>query len=389
MICHLDGSEEPGGFLHNRKVLRFTFLSSAARSALSALGFLLLCANLWVPQVSFLRPGLTSSNPSVVFAQTQNKPSQTMPGVKKGSIDDVNAIGRRSLGGRGLGNWYSTSTEIGWGNQIAQQVLKSAKIVHDPVIDEYVNRIGQNIVKNSDAKVPFTIKVIDTDEINAFALPGGYFFVNSGLILAAGNEAQLAGVMAHEIAHVAAHHQAREMTRMHYADLGMVPLVMVTGYGMAAYGIYEASSVAIPASFLQFQRKFEEQADWLGVEYLYKTGYDPQQLIAFFEKVETLQKTKPKLISKTFSTHPQTPARVERTQHEIATILPPRPEYIVDTSEFHAVQARLTRLENRRPVKNSDGKNEPSLRRVGASPAQHAPQAEDDERPKLHPSHDK
>lgn len=295
------------------------------------------------------------------------EPTPTMPGVKRGSVNDVNAVGDRKIGGRGLGNWYSVNTEMGWGSQIAQQVQKSAKIIHDPVIEEYVNRVGQNIVKNSDAKVPFTIKVIDTDEINAFALPGGYFFVNSGLILAADNEAELAGAMAHEIAHVAAHHQAREMTRMHYADLGMVPLVMMTGYSMAGYGIYEASAVAVPLTFLQFQRDFEAQADWLGVQYLYKAGYDPQQLIAFFEKIEALEKVKPRLISKTFSTHPQTPARVARTQREIATILPPREEYVVDTSEFHSVQTRLTRMENRRPMKNVTNPEQPALRRVGAT----------------------
>lgn len=307
----------------------------------------------------------TSSNQSNASSEAES-PDQTQPHVKRGSINDVNAVGHRNIGGRGLGNWYSTNAEMGWGSQIAQQVLKSARIVHDPVVEEYVNRVGQNIVKNSDAKVPFTIKVIDTDEINAFALPGGYFFVNSGLVLAADNEAELAGAMAHEIAHVAAHHQAREMTRMHYADLGMVPLVMMTGYSMAGYEIYEASAVAIPLTFLQFQRDFEAQADWLGVQYLYKAGYDPQQFIAFFEKIEALQKTKPGLISKTFSTHPQTPARVARTQHEIATILPARAEYIVDTSEFHDVQARLTRMENRRPVNPSGPPTQPALRRVGA-----------------------
>lgn len=233
-----------------------------------------------------------------------------------------------------------------WGNQIDQQVQRSARILHDPVVEEYLNRIGQKIVKNSDAKVPFTIKVIDSKEINAFALPGGYFYVNSGLILAADNEAELAGAMAHEIAHVAAHHQAREMTRMHYADLGMAPLVMMTGYSMVGYGIYNASAVTIPLTFLQFQRDFEEQADWLGVQYLYKSGYDPQQMITFFKKIEALQKSKPGIVSKTFSTHPQTRARVARTQKEIATILPPKQKYIVDTSEFHTVQARLIQLEN-------------------------------------------
>ena len=309
---------------------------------------------------------------------------QTMPGVKRGSVNDVNAVGHRNIGGRGLGNWYSTNTEMIWGSQVAQQVLKTAKIIHDPVIEEYVNRVGQNIVKNSDAKVPFTIKVIDTDEINAFALPGGYFFVNSGLIRAADNEAEMAGAMAHEIAHVSAHHQAREMTRMHYADLGMVPLVMLTGYSMTGYEIYEASAVAVPLTFLQFQRDFETQADWLGVQYLYKAGYDPQQFLAFFEKIEALQKTKPGLISKTFSTHPQTPARVAKTQHEIATILPPRSEYVVDTSEFHAIQARLARMENRRPLKNGANPRLPTLRRVGAD--SNVGNSSADDRPTMQPS---
>jgi predicted Zn-dependent protease len=296
-----------------------------------------------------------------------------MPGVKPGSIDDVNAIGRRDVGGRGFGNWYSSGTEREWGDRIAQQVMKSAKIVKDPAVNEYVNQVGQAIARNSDAKIPFTIKVVDTDEINAFALPGGYFFINSGLILAADNEAELAAVMAHEIAHVAAHHQARELTRMHYANLGMVPVIMLTGYGLAGYGVYEASTIAAPVAFFQFQRKFEEQADWLGVEYMYKAGYDPTQMIAFFKKVEDLQKTKPGLISKAFSTHPQTPDRVKRTQDEIATILPPKREYIVDTSEFHAVQARLRRIENRRPVKPGEKANSPALHRPAATPADGRP----------------
>lgn len=375
MSCHSERSEESGG-LQNPGILRsslfaliFFGLSIASPAALAKSN----------QKKSDCAPASSASN-------SCGTEQPTMPGVKRGGIDDVNAIGNRKIGGRGFGNWYSTSTEIGWGNQIAQQVLKSSKIIHDPVIDEYVNRIGQNIVKNSDAKVPFTIKVIDTDEINAFALPGGYFFVNSGLILAADNEAELAAVMAHEIAHVAAHHQAREMTRMHYADIGMVPLVMMTGYSAVGYGIYEASSFAVPLTFLQFQRDFEEQADWLGVQYMYKAGYDPEQMIAFFQKIEALQKIRPRLIAKTFSTHPQTPERVERTRHEIATILPPREEYIVDTSEFHAIQARLRRLENRRPVKNGEPPNAPVLHRVGATaPTNPSPASDDDERPRLHP----
>ena len=197
-----------------------------------------------------------------------------MTKVKSGSIEDVSAVGNRDIGGRGLGNWYSTDTEIKMGKMYADQIEKSTRFITDPVIVEYVNRVGQNIVKNSDCKVPFTIKVIDSDEINAMALPGGFFYVNSGLILNADEEAELAGVMAHETAHVCAHHAAREMTRMNYAQLGTIPLIFIGGW--TGYGIYEAASLAVPITFLQFSRDFEAQADYLGVQYMYRAGYDPQ-----------------------------------------------------------------------------------------------------------------
>ena len=162
-------------------------------------------------------------------------PNGVMPGVKKGSIDDVSATGTREIGGRGLGNWYSTETEMKEGKAVSMEIEKSVKFISDPVVDEYVNRVGQNIVKNSDAKVPFTIRVIDSDEINAMALPGGFFYVNSGLILAADDEAEVAGVMAHEIAHVAAHHAMRQQTRLNYAQFGTIPLIFIgggVGYGL-------------------------------------------------------------------------------------------------------------------------------------------------------------
>jgi predicted Zn-dependent protease len=252
-----------------------------------------------------------------------------MPGVKPGSIDDVNAVGNRDIGGRGLGNWYSTETEIGMGKSYAMQLQKSVKFVDDPVVVEYVNRIAQNLVKNSDAKVPFTIKVIDSDEVNAMALPGGFMYVNSGLILTADDEAEMAGVIAHEISHVAAHHAVREQTRMNYAQLGTIPLIFIGGW--TGYGIYEAAQIGIPLTFLTFSRGFEAQADFLGVQYMYRAGYDPQAFVTIFEKLENLEKTKPHLIAKAFSSHPQTPDRIEATQKEIATLLPPRAEYVVTT----------------------------------------------------------
>src|SRR5271169_4882384 len=236
-------------------------------------------------------PAAPDNTPSA--ASTSSTPANSKnKNVKAGSKDDVDSIGNRNMGGTGLGNWYSLEKEIRMGKQYAMQVEQSVKLVQDPVVNEYVNRIGQNLVRNSDAKVPFTIKVIDSDDINAMALPGGFFYVNSGLILAADNEAELAGVMAHEIAHVAARHATREMTRANYVSLASIPLIFV-----GSWGIYEAAnmalSLALPLTFLKFSRGFEAEADYLGLEYMYKAGYDPQAFISFFEKIKAQEKTKP------------------------------------------------------------------------------------------------
>ncbi len=320
-----------------------------------------------IPSANDMAGNQPFSDPNInPFKQEQPLKNGMMPGVRPGSIDDVNAVGTRNIGGRGMGNWYSTESEIRMGKQYADEIEKSTKFITDPVVTEYVNRIGQNIVKNSDCKVPFTIKVIDTDEINAMALPGGFFYVNSGLILAADEEAELAGVMAHETAHVCAHHAAREMTRANYAQIGMVPLIMMTGYSWTGYGIYEAAQLMIPITFLEFSREFEAQADFLGVQYMYRAGYDPQAFVSFFEKIENLEKQKPGIVAKVFENHPQTPDRIQATEKEIATILPPRDEYLVTTSEFNDVKARLARIENkRRLIQNKQGR--PTLRRASTS----------------------
>jgi predicted Zn-dependent protease len=272
---------------------------------------------------------------------------------------DPDAIGDRNVSGKV--NWYSLEKEIALGKQLAQQVERQSKIVNDPVIAEYVNRIGQNLVRNSDAKVPFTIKVIEDPTVNAFALPGGFFFVQTGLILKADNEAELAGVMAHEIAHVAARHGTRQATRGEIAQLATIPLIFVGG--AAAYGIYQASGILIPMGMLKFSRAFESEADYLGLQYMYKTGYDPTAFVDFFEKIQTLEKRKPGTIAKAFSTHPPTDDRIAKTQQQIAD-LKPRPEYVVTTSEFNDVKNRLKMLENqRRPDKTTEDPNKPTLRR--------------------------
>lgn len=290
--------------------------------------------------------------------------SLAVPGWADKKEKDPDAIGDRNVG-KGV-NFYSLDKEIALGKQLAQDVEKQAKVIDDPVIAEYVNRVGQNLVRNSDAKVPFTIKVIDSEDVNAFALPGGFFFVNSGLILHADNEAELAGVMAHEIAHVAARHGTRQATRGEIAQLSMIPLYIFSG-GWGGYAAYQAASILIPVGFLKFSRTFEAEADMLGLQYMYKAGYDPTAFVDFFEKIESLEKKKPGTMSKVFSTHPPTDDRIKTAQENISTMLKARPEYVLTTSEFNDVKARLAMLHNRRREDESKDPNKPTLRRSPGS----------------------
>jgi predicted Zn-dependent protease len=272
---------------------------------------------------------------------------------------DPDEIGNRDVG-KGV-NFYSLEKEIALGKQLAQEVEREAKIIDDPVIAEYVSRVGQNLVRNSDAKVPFTIKVLDSEEVNAFALPGGFFFVNSGLILKADSESELAGVMAHEIAHVAARHGTRQATRGEIINLASIPLIFMGGW--TGYAIRQGAGLAIPLGFLNFSRGFEREADYLGLQYLYKTGYDPTSFVDFFEKIQSMEKKKPGTVSKVFSTHPLTDDRIKSAQEEIQKILVAKPEYVVNTSEFNDVKGRLAMLHNRRKVDKEDP-NRPRLRRA-------------------------
>jgi beta-barrel assembly-enhancing protease len=310
-------------------------------------------------------------------------PSQDDSQIKHdGGKTDIDAVGNRNVGcGRGVGNWYSIEGQVAAGRQYAQQIESQIKLIKDPVITEYVNRVGQNLVRNSDAQVPFTIKVIDSDVVNAMALPGGFFYVNSGLILAADEEAEMAGVMAHEIAHVAACHYAREMTRANLMQLASLPAIFMGG--AIGYGIYQGLGLAIPLTFLHFSRAFESEADYLGIEYMYRAGYDPSGFVSFFEKIQAREKKKPGTLSKAFDTHPQTPDRIEKSQAEIRKILPAKPQYVVTTSEFDDVKSRLAAIENKHKVIDEKDSSKPSLRRTSNQTDPSGDTKTDDDRPTL------
>jgi predicted Zn-dependent protease len=293
---------------------------------------------------------------------------------KKLGPDD---IGNSDVG-KGV-NFYSIEKEIALGKQMAEEVEREGRLLNDPGVSEYINRLGQNLVRNSDAKVPFTIKVLDSDEINAFALPGGFMFVNTGLVLKSENEAELAGVLAHEIAHVAARHGTKQATRGQLVNYASIPLIFMGGW--AGYAIRQAASLAIPMGFLQFSRSMETQADKLGLAYLYKTGYDPLAFVDFFERIETVEKKKPGAVAKVFSTHPMTADRIKRAQKEIQDDLQPRNEYVLDTSEFHDIRDRLDIIERRRKGIFTN-ENWPTLKRrtpVGVDSSD----TNDDDRPTL------
>ena len=294
---------------------------------------------------------------------------------------DPDEIGNRDVA-RGP-NFYSLEKEIALGKQLAQQVEQQAKVINDPIIAEYVNRVGQNIVRNSDCKVPFTIKVVEDESINAFALPGGFFFVNTGLILRADNEAELAGVMAHETAHVCARHGTRQATKAELANYMTIPLIFMGGW--AGYGIRQATGVLVPMSLLKFSRNYESEADMLGLQYMYKTGYDPGSFVDFFEKIQALEKKKHGAVAELFSSHPMTDDRIQAAQKNIQDNLEARPEYVVNTSEFNDVKARLGMIENRRKVDDKGDPNKPQLRKKPGSgnSGDADSKGDDDERPTL------
>jgi beta-barrel assembly-enhancing protease len=291
----------------------------------------------------------------------------SLPGYADRKHGDVENIGNRSVSGKifkVLPNFVSMEKEIALGNQIAGEFEQTARMVEDPVINDYVDRLGQNIVKHSDAKVPFHIKVVDTDEVNAFAFPGGYFYVNKGLLLAARNEAELAGVMAHEISHVTARHATARMSKGQYLQLAAIPAMFVGGY-WAQMGIQNALGLGINLELMGVTRESEREADQLGIQYLWNAGYDPNAFVSFFEKMQQEEKSKPGRMAGWFRTHPSTTDRIVAALDE-QRYLPEKDNYIVNSSEFDHVRARLQSIDNaQKSEEASDAKEQkrPTLKR--------------------------
>jgi hypothetical protein len=278
-------------------------------------------------------------------AEAQPTPAPAGSGKPLSEKEDPRLIGKRNINKGFIAHMSGgLDKEVALGRQLAAEVDREAKFIDDPVITEYVNRVGQNIVLHSDAKVPFTIKVIDSDEVNAFALPGGFFYVNKGLILAADNEAEMAGVMAHEIGHVAARHAMENQTKGMFAQIGLIAGSIFLG-GLGGMLINEGAQFGALLGFMHFSRQNEAEADMLGVEYLWAAGYDPNAMSTMFEKLAAQNKKKPGTFSKLFETHPQSIDRMEATRALVARF-PEKDEYIENTSEFQRVKARLMRLSN-------------------------------------------
>jgi hypothetical protein len=274
-------------------------------------------------------------------------PAPASSGKPLSEKEDPRLIGKRKINGGLIASMSGgVDKEVNLGRQLAAEVDREAKFIDDPVITEYINRVGQNVVLHSDAKIPFTIKVIDSDEVNAFALPGGFFYVNKGLILAADNEAEVAGVMAHEIAHVAARHAMENQAKGMLAQIGLMAGSIFLG-GLGGMLINQGAQFGALLGFMKFSRSAESEADMLGVQYLWAAGYDPNAMSTMFEKLAAKNKKKPGTFSKLFETHPQSVDRMEATRSLVARF-PDKDEYVLSTSEFQRVKNRLLRLSNAR-----------------------------------------
>jgi predicted Zn-dependent protease len=314
----------------------------------------------------FLRGALalalaTSLAATPILAQTPaSAPAKSSSNLKPlDPKSDPTMIGKRDIN-KGTIDFYSLDREVALGRQLATEVDRTSRQVSDPIIAEYVNRVAQNLVLHSDAKVPFTVKVLDSNDVNAFALPGGFLYVNRGVLEAADNEAEIAGVMAHEIAHVAARHGVEQASKGELMQWGSLPLIFMGGLG--GFVLQQVAGLAVPLTFLKFSRGAEKEADRLGAQYMWAAGYDPNALITFFEKLQVQEKRKPGTLAKVFSTHPMTGDRITEVRGLVARF-PDRGEYQISTSEFKDVKTRLLAASASSRLGNSRDNGRPTLKR--------------------------
>jgi hypothetical protein len=289
---------------------------------------------------------------------------------------DVEDIGFRDVG-------KDQEKDIKRGEEAVKELQRYGLLppeVQDEAVNTYVRNLAQVIGRNSDVKVPLKVKVLRTEEINAFALPGGFLYVNTGLIEKADNESELAGVMAHEIAHVAARHSARLMTRATIASIiyqaAQVAALIFTG-GVASIGIYYALQygfyglgLVLSLTLLGVSREYEAEADQLGAQYLWKAGYDPRGFVSFFDKMAS-EKGYVRSLS-FFRTHPAFYDRIITTFREIS-FLPPKEDYITDSKEFHQIKDRLKKVIEEEKKKDPEA---PTLKKD-----QNCPKDQDEEAP--------
>jgi predicted Zn-dependent protease len=262
-------------------------------------------------------------------------------GQKQAAKKELGSIGRRDLT-KGSLDFYSPQRELEMGREMARQIEMLVRMDEDPGLNRYVQNLTDLIVRHSDAKLPIRARVIDSNEVNAFVLPGGFLYITTGMILKTHSEAELAAVIAHEVAHVAARDITRQMTKTQIWNWMSVPLLFVGG--PVAYGVQQSMMVGGPLTLMLFSRRAERAADFHGLQYLYKAGYDPVASIAFFERVKKLEKDPQSPIARAFSSHPLTKDRVKAAERHLRRDLPARDEYVVTTSRYQQEKAKLEQI---------------------------------------------
>jgi predicted Zn-dependent protease len=276
------------------------------------------------------------------------------PQDKRSKSDaDINAIGHRRIVHDA--NFYSPEREKELGKALSQAVERSSKLLNDPIVAEYIERVAQNVANNSDAHIPVTVRVIDSDVVNAFTLPGGYQYINLGLLLQLHGEAELASLLARGIAHTALRSAAREATKGELMELATVPLILTPA----------GWSSTIPLTELKIRRQDELDADYFGLQYLYKAGYDPKCFTDFVQRIWGTSSATAKNVPKVLSIFPPLNERLTALQNEIANTLPPRDGAIVSTAEFDVFKERL-------PAQRPEG-TVPKLRTKNAEPRNSSP----------------